>query len=196
MGVDPQVAEGVRKAADALADAGYRVEEAEPPHVEETMRMWQLLLFNEVRVMLMDTIKQLSMPEAPRSLELCDPFIPDLDKNGLVRTFADRARLFRDWLAFFERYPLILGPVSTDRPFKIGEDVESTERSQQLLNSMRLVVAINLLGLPVSVVPTGIAEGLPQSVQVIGPPFAESRCLQVGAAVEAALGTITPIVPR
>ena len=196
MGVDPQVADGVRKAADALADAGYPVDDADPPQVGEALRLWQLLLWNEVRVMLLETIREHSMADAPRSLELCDPFIEDLDKAGLVRTFAERIGLFREWLAFFERYPLILGPVSTDRPFKIGEDVESTERSRKLLDSMRLVVAINLLGLPVSVVPTGVAEGLPQTVQIIGPPFAEARCLRAGAAVESVLGTLTPMTAR
>ncbi len=196
LGVDPQVAAGVHKAADALSQAGYTVEEADPPQVVEAMQMWQQLLWTEVRVMLLDTIKQLSTPDAPRSLELCDPFVPDLDKTGFIRTFADRNRMYRDWLAFFERYPLILGPVSMDRPFQIGEDVQSTERSRKLLDSMRLVVAINLLGLPVAVVPTGIAEELPQAVQIIGSPFAESRCLHAAAVVEAAVGTITPIAPR
>ena len=196
MGVDPQVADGVRKAADALADAGYPLEEVDPPDVAEALRTWQLLLFNEVRIMLFDTIQQLSMPDAPRSLALCDPFVPTLDKDGLVRTFAGRNRLFRDWLTFFQRYPLLLGPVSTERPFTLGADVESTGRSKQIMDSMRMVVPINLLGLPVSVVPTGVAEGLPQAVQIIGPPFAEARCLQAGAAIETALGAITPIDPR
>ena len=196
MGVDPQVAGGVRKAADALADAGYPLEEADPPNIAEALQTWQLLLFNEVRVMLFDTIGQLSMPDATRSLTLCDPFVPTLDKDGLVRTFAERTRLFREWLEFFQRYPLLLGPVSTERPFVLGADVESTGRSRQLMDSMRMVAAINLLGLPVSVVPAGIAEGLPQAVQIVGPPFTEARCLQAGAAVEAALGAITPIDPR
>ena len=181
MGVDPQVADGVSKAADALADAGYPLEEADPPDLAEALRTWQLLLFNEVRAMMFDTIEQLSMADAPASLAVCDPFVPALDKDDLVRTFAERTRLFRDWLMFFQRYPLLLGPVSTEPPFMLGADLESTERSKRLMDSMRLVVAVNLLGLPVSVVPAGVAEGLPQAVQVIGPPFAEARCLQAGA---------------
>ena len=196
MGVDPQVADGVRKAADALADAGYPLEEVDPPDVAEALQTWQLLLFNEVRIMMLDTIEQLSMPDAPASLALCDPFVPTLDKDDLVRTFAERTRLLRDWLMFFQRYPLLLGPVSTEPPFTLGADLESTERSKRLMDSMRLVVAVNLLGLPVSVVPAGVAEGLPQAVQIIGPPFAEARCLQAGVAVAAALGAVTPIDPR
>jgi len=196
MGVEPQVSAGVKKAAAALADAGYVIEEAEPPEVIEAMQMWRCLLFNETRSMLLDVVREFGAPNATRSLELCDPFIPDVSKNELIRTFAGRTHLFRQWLAFFERYPLILGPVSTEPPFTVGDDVLSTERSQRLMDSMRLVVAANLLGLPVAVVPTGIADGLPQAVQIIGAPFAEARCLQAASVVEDALGTLTPIAPR
>ena len=196
MGVNPQVADGVRKAAAALADAGYPLEEADPPDIGEALQTWQRLLFNEVRVMMFETIEQLSMPDAPNSLKLCEPFVPALNQEGLVRAFAERTRLFRDWLEFFQRYPLLLGPVSTEPPFSLGADLESTGRSKQMMDSMRLVVAVNLMGLPVSVVPAGVAEGLPQAVQVIGPPFSEARCLQAGAAIDAALGAITPIDPR
>ena len=196
MGVAPQVAAGVKKAAHVLADAGYEIEEVEPPDVAEAMRMWQCLLWNESRSMLLETIREFGTPNAVRSLELCDPFIPVVDKDELIRTYAERQRLFRDWLAFLERYPLILGPVATERPFAVGDDVLSTERSQRLLDSMRLVVTVNLLGLPVSVVPTGIAEGLPQAVQLIGAPFAEARCMQAAAVIENALGPLTPITPQ
>jgi hypothetical protein len=39
--------------------------------------------------------------------------------------------------------------------------------------SMRLVVAMNLLGLPTAAVPVGVANGLPQGVQLIGPMYRE-----------------------
>jgi amidase len=39
-------------------------------------------------------------------------------------------------------------------------------------------------------------DGLPQAVQVIGPAYREDLCLDAAAAIEAALGVITPIDPR
>jgi amidase len=45
-------------------------------------------------------------------------------------------------------------------------------------------------------VPVGVANGLPQVVQVIGPRFREDACLDAAEAIEARLGTITPIDPR
>lgn len=196
LGVDPQVADGVRKAADALADAGYPLAEVDPPEVAHALETWQKLLFSETRSLLFDTIEQFSMPAATDSLKLCETFVPVLDKHGLTGTFAERTRLFRQWLEFFQRYPLLLGPVSTEPPFHLGADLESAERSKRLMASMRLVVAANLMGLPVAVTPVGVADNLPQAVQVIGAPFAEARCLQAAAALDAALGALTPIDPH
>jgi amidase len=61
---------------------------------------------------------------------------------------------------------------------------------------MHLVVAVNNLALPAVAVPVGVAQGLPQGVQVIGPRFREDLCLDAGQAIEDALGIITPIDPR
>ena len=59
-----------------------------------------------------------------------------------------------------------------------------------------MIVAVNLLGLPAVAVPVGEANGLPQGVQVIGPRFREDACLDAAEAIEARVGTITPIDPR
>jgi amidase len=45
-------------------------------------------------------------------------------------------------------------------------------------------------------VPAGVADGLPQVVQVIGPRFREDLCLDAAEAIEAACGVLTPIDPR
>ena len=66
----------------------------------------------------------------------------------------------------------------------------------EIMQSQRLVVTINLFGLPSVVVPIGVANGLPQTVQIIGPPFSDERCLQAAEAIEKKLGVITPISPQ
>ena len=65
----------------------------------------------------------------------------------------------------------------------------------QIVRAMRMVLAVNVLGLPAVAVPVGTAGGLPQSVQVIGQRYREDLCLDAGAAIEAALGILTPIDP-
>ena len=59
---------------------------------------------------------------------------------------------------------------------------------------MRMVLAVSALGLPAVVLPVGIAGGLPQAVQLIGPRYREDLCLDA-AAIEDRLGILTPIDP-
>ncbi len=64
------------------------------------------------------------------------------------------------------------------------------------IHAMRMAMAVNALGLPAVAVPVGVADGLPQSVQVIGPRYGEHVCLRAAQVIEDRLGTITPIDPR
>jgi len=54
--------------------------------------------------------------------------------------------------------------------------------------------------LPAAAVSVGVANGLPQGVQVIGSMFREDLCLDatqvIEDAIEEALGVLTPIVPK
>jgi amidase len=54
----------------------------------------------------------------------------------------------------------------------------------------------NGLGLPAVALPVGTGDGLPQSVQVIGPGDREDLCLDAAAALEDRVGIITPIDPK
>lgn len=196
LGVDSQVADGVRAAAAALAEAGYEVEEVEPPHVLQAAEMWRRLMFTDTRNHLMPLLREIVSADALRSMELNDPFIPSFDLVGYSHALAERTRLLRDWLRFLERYPLVVGPVSTARPFSVGDDLVSVERSRKIMVSQRLIVAVTLLGLPAAVVPVGVADGLAQAVQIIGRPFREDACLDAAEAVEERVGRIAPIDPR
>jgi amidase len=85
--------------------------------------------------------------------------------------------------------------VCTDPAFEVGRDLEGRGAVEALLRVMRLVVTVNLLGLPSVAVPTGVIGGLPQGVQLIGARFREDLCLDAAEAIENALGSVTPIDP-
>ena len=47
-GVHPDVAAGVEAAAEALADAGYSIQEGEPPALEELNHLFRALVLGDV----------------------------------------------------------------------------------------------------------------------------------------------------
>ena len=88
---------------------------------------------------------------------------------------------------------MLLSPVCCERPWLIDEDIS---RIEEIATAMRMVVPINVLGLPSCAVPVGCDDGLPQGVQLIGARFREDLLLDAAQAVEDRAPVITPIQPR
>ncbi len=100
MGVDPDVAAGVRRAAEALADAGYAVEEVEPPQVEEACNLWAQLVLAEVNAVFLPILEQIASPDALRYIQLAAEVVPALDLNGYMTALARRVSVARAWTQF------------------------------------------------------------------------------------------------
>ncbi len=193
-GTSQQVAGGIRRAAEALSAAGYAVEEVDPPEVARAAETWTSMLGAEIRVM-WPLMEPLVSGDANLFMHTFLGMIPPVEMVEYVQTFIVREALGRAWAEFQERHPLIVAPVGTEPPFLVGADL-TAEGIGAIAASMRMVVPVNLLGLPAVAVPTGVAEGLPQVVQVIGPRFREDLCLEAAQAIEDACGLVTPIEPR
>lgn len=195
-GVDPAIAAAVRRAADALADAGAIVEEAEPPQVIESAELWRTLTTAELLRSLDTVIRPLGSADASAYLEQSIAHVTRLDLAGFVDGLATRHAIAAAWSDFFAGHDLVLGPVATQPIHAVGFDLGGPDNADALWLSHRLVVTVNLLGLPTLAVPVGLDEShLPQGVQLIADRFRESTCLHAGLLVERALGSITPIDP-
>jgi amidase len=194
LGISPQVAGGVRKAAAALQEAGYVVEEIEPPRIAEAARAWLDLISSDIHGLLWPIISPLISDGARQFMSTFLQQHPDPERAVVSQAFMTRSAILRAWGEFQQTYPLIVAPICTEPPFSVGADLEG-EGIQRILAAMRMVVAINLLGLPAAAVPVGVDGGLPQAVQVIGRRFREDTCLDVAAVIEERLGRLTPIDP-
>ena len=195
-GVHPDVAAGVRRASAALADAGYTVEEVEPPQVAEARDLFQQLVITEVNAAYLPLLEQLASPDALRFVQLGVEAVPPLDLREYIAGFGTRFAIARAWAQFQEDWPLVLGPVCASQPFVLGYDLAGVSEAHAVLNALRLTTLANLLGLPSVALPVGEAGGLPQGVQIIGPRYREDLCLDAAEAIEERLGVITPIDPR
>lgn len=192
-GVHPSVVRALERAAEALRDAGYQVEEvADVPRLAETLEAYGSLLMSEF-AQSWPAVRRLLGEDGERYIERSMVKTPPVDLAEYQRLIGVRLGLRRSWARFLERYPLVLGPVFTEPPVVPGLESRDEEGHNRVVTAMRLCTATSFVGLPAVSVPTGLADGLPTGVQLIGRPFREDVCLDAAAAVEHRLGVLTPV---
>jgi amidase len=195
--IDPVVAAAVRRAARALADAGYAVEEVSPPRYEDAIACWARLIMGDFASVL-EPLSQLMGADALAFLNAANQAVPPLaDATAFSNLMVERHSIARAWSIFMADRPLLLSPTWTQLPFVHGFDSATPEGTAATMELMRPVVPANLLGLPSACVPAGRDEvsGLPIGVLVTGPRLREDLCLEAAEAIEARLGVATPIDP-
>ena len=190
----PDVAAGVRRAADALAEAGYKIQEVNPPPIAAAFETWSQLVFSELGTM-WPQMEALASPGARAFLEHCFARWPSLTPDRLMPAWIERQKVARAWTEFQLDYPLVLGPVSTQPPFEVGFDIRGPDEAAETMRRHRLLTVANLAGLPSVAVPTGVVDGVSQGVQLIGPYLGDELCLAAAMAIEQRLATFTPIDP-
>jgi amidase len=191
---DPAIAAAVRRAADVLADAGYPVEEVATPPIAEVFETWMAIFVNELEV-LFPVMGPLMGEGGRRFLEHTFAEWPPGDRGALVKAWTQRRTVGRAWRAFQIEHPLLLAPVMPFPPFETGFDIDTREGAVEVNRRLRVNMIANLLGLPAVALPVGVTDGLPDGVQIIGPHAREDLCLDAAEAIEARLGTHTPIDP-
>ncbi len=103
-----------------------------------------------------------------------------------VKALKVRRMIHDDFLKAFEKYDVLVSPVSPTTAFRLGE---KTADPLQMYLADVYTVAVNLAGLPAVVVPCGLdSQGLPIGVQLIGKPFSEKLLLRTAFALESAVG--------
>lgn len=193
-GIEEQVRGGVRKAATALEDAGYAVDEFEPPSIGGAARA-ALDMLNPDWHLWWQLMSPSAEAETRRFMSALLEAVGEPDPLATAVSFMTREAILRAWGEFQEEHPLIVAPICTDVPFEVGKDLTAAGVTD-IHRGMRMALAVNTLGLPAVAIPVGIGDGLPQVVQVIGPRYREDLCLDAAGAIEDRLGIITPIDPR
>jgi amidase len=193
-GIDPHVRDGIDRAAGWLADAGYDVVEAEPPQIGEATHAWVQTIYADVNVMWphLDPVAGDGVRRFIEQLRSTGVF-QYVDQGAQLAAWEAVYKLGMAWGQFLEQHPIVLGPVSCERPWLVGDDIS---RVAEIANAMRMVVPVNILGLPGCAVPVGADEGLPQGVQLIGGKFREDLLLDAAQAIEDRAPVLTPMQPR
>jgi amidase len=131
-----------------------------------------------------------------RYIEMAKEQTPPASAAEFMKLMATWMNIRRSWAEFLDEYPLLLGPVFTEPPVEPG--LESRDRSgrDRVGSGMRLCTVTSFVGVPGVAVPTGVVDGLPSGVQVVGRAFREDLCLGAAQAIEDRLGVLTPVDPH
>jgi amidase len=198
-GLAPVTAEtraAVNSAAQALREAGFRVEPFRPSTLNVLGRLWTKFFVQCGAMFYAPQIrgreKELS-PIFTQFLELAAG-LPPLSAPELLEAWAQLDLVRAQTLNELERYPVLLCPVASIPAFRHGERSWSVDgRTVEYLDAWRYAQWFNALACPAAVVPVaGSPEGLPIGVQIVARPFEDETALGIAAIVDAAFGYRPP----
>lgn len=194
----PEVSAIVRRAADALADAGYEIVDAAPPRYEEAVSLWARLLIGDFGTVLDKLLPLMGETLAASSRAPSAACWTSRVAALSERAWSQRDGVARAWAQFFAHTPLVLSPTWTQLPFEVGADVATTEGLGATVEMMRPVVLVN---------PSracrrracwrifDVGTGVPVGVLLTGARFADEICLDAAEALERRFALPTPIDP-
>jgi Asp-tRNA(Asn)/Glu-tRNA(Gln) amidotransferase A subunit family amidase len=198
-GLVPVTAEtrlAVQSAAQALRNAGFRVEPFRPRTLELLRKLWWTFFVQCGAMFYEPTIRgkhdQLS-PIFREFLSFAEASGP-LSATQLLQSWAELDLLRGKMLEEMERYPILLCPVASIPAFRHGERTWEIDGTKvDYLDAVRHTQWFNVLAAPAAVVPVGRSpEGLPIGVQVVARPFEDEAVLAVAEIIDQAFGYQPP----
>jgi amidase len=192
----PEVKAAVADAAKRLERAGWVVEEIEttPPLREAADLQTKLWLGDSYEAQL-DAAEREGDPGALACLRGNKPKVFPFDAAAFSKALTRRATLAREWLQFFEKYAVLLMPVSGELPFPDGLDRRDDASFARVWRAQLPQIAIPFMGLPALTVSTGLVGRVPVGVQVVSTRYREDLCLLAGEAIEAGGTPPAPVDP-
>lgn len=188
----PEVNAALETARDALSDAGYIVEEVEPPNVFEAGRIGYRALMGEVWTLMKQDVDAYGSQTVRDIFEVYFQEFPPFLETELLQMMAKRSHYARDWSLFLQDYPLVLTPFQPRPFFGPDRDTEGADGVHEVLGCAVYSYAMNFLGLPAACVPSRLAElpmgKQPISVQIVARRWREDLAVDAAQAIESRVG--------
>ena len=186
----PEIGRALERVARWLADAGYSVEEVEPPPITEPARAWFAVAVAEMKATLFPLARQYGSPTIQRIFDWYASREKVVEGTDYLLGIAERTRMTRAWSVFLEDHPLVLTPFFMRPTYPWNYDAESAANVNDLFDAAIYSYGINYLGLPAGVVPVGLVDGLPAGIQIVGRRFREDLILDAMTVVEGHVGVL------
>lgn len=188
--------EAVRTTGRRLQAAGYHVEEVSPPDLHAVSELWHGIGTTEQAHLLRPRLESSGDPDIGRFLGFWWTLRPPRDMAGYMSAFIERDTLLHRWTMFFEEWPIVVMPSSTEPPVPAGIDVQGLQECARMLDALYFQLTLPVLGLPGLAVPVGQVDGLPMGVQLTAARYREDLLLDAATVLEAHEGVRTPIDPK
>ncbi len=194
----PEVDKALSTAREALVDAGYIVEDIDPPDVFECGRIGYRALMGEVLTLMKNDIEAAGSQTIRDIFEVYFQEFPPIVGDDLFQALAQRSHYARQWSLFMQEYPLVLSPFLPQPFFRPDRDTEGAEGVHEVLGCAVYSYAMNFLGLPAASVPARLAElpngPQPINVQIAARRWREDMAVDAAVAIEARVGQMAPIL--
>ncbi len=190
-GIHPGIVELVERAADQLADAGYRVRRVDPPPVIEAARGWFTVAATEMNELLVPAIKEFGSEVINDVFGWYMDLSELLDLPGYLNGFGHRTKLMRDWNLFLDENPLVLTPFLMRPMYDADYDAGGADEVRDLFDSAIYSTGINYLGLPAGVIGMDLVDDRPAAVQLVGRRYREDVICRAMAVIEERNGVLT-----
>ena len=203
-GIDPAVRGLIIKAMEKLESLGAVVEYTTLPHTEYALPTYYMIAPAEASSNLARYDGVRYGIRAEEAEDIIDMFMKtrskgfgnEVKRRIMLGTYALSAGYYdayylkalkvrtlikEDFDRAFEKYDLLLSPVSPTTAFNIGEKVDDP---LQMYLSDVCTISVNLAGIPGMSIPCGFAGGMPVGLQLMGRHFDEGTLLRVAYAFE------------
>jgi aspartyl-tRNA(Asn)/glutamyl-tRNA(Gln) amidotransferase subunit A len=206
VGVDQEVGDAIRAAVERFGDLGAECEEVSLPHLNYSIPVYYIIAPAEASSNLAryDGVQYgYRTPEGGDDIvEMYrktrdEGFGAEVKRRIMLGTYALSAGYYdayylkasqvrtlirRDFDRAFERFDVLVGPVSPTVAFRLGE---KTEDPVAMYLSDVCTIPVNMGGLPGMSIPCGFSsEGLPIGLQLVGKPLGEETMLRAAYAFE------------
>lgn len=204
-GMDPEIEAAVRKAIQVYESLGAQCEEVSLPHTEYAVPTYYIIAPAEASSNLAryDGVRfghrsqKASDLNSMYTLSRTEGFGPEVKRRIMLGTYvlsagyydayylkAQKVRTLiqKDFQEAFQKYDVLLTPVTPTPAFKLGE---KSEDPLQMYLSDIFTINVNLAGLPGMSVPCGFSKsGLPIGMQLIANSFQEEKIFRAAYAYE------------
>ena len=194
--IDPIISEELKRVAKNLENSGWIIEEPEAPNFQEAANFQATLWLGEFRRTGGEAISKENDPDSNFIYSQMSRRCPDTSLEKFMDSLQQRARISREWNKFFDKYPIILCPITGDIPFPDLKDLESKEAFDLVFDSMLPQIAPPYMGLPgLSFATSQTKQNIPLGVQFISRKFREDLLLNVAYDLEKYYPKIEPALP-